>query len=299
MAAGCTKLDSSATATTANTSITQVLKSSINAMVFYQGLVLTGLDSVLAGPGPFTVFIPSDSAFSSVGINATALAGFARDSLRSLLLYHTIAGQSLTTASFPFGSSKVIVANGDSVFVSHHVDGLFVNGLAITQPDIYASNGTLQAIGQQPLVPPAGSLLTLIQADTNFLYLAAALARTSAGSTDVQALVSGAAPLTMMAPNNAAFRAQGYNMISDFNNANPDSLAMILLDHLIPYRLFICDIVQGQPINTLASSPLTFLTQTSKFQIKSKGSSVYSTVLSANHMGRNGVLFTIDQLLMP
>jgi uncharacterized surface protein with fasciclin (FAS1) repeats len=60
-------------------------------------VVATDLASTLSGSGPFTVFAPINEAFT------TAPSGLSPAQLRSVLLYHVLFGQVLSTA-IPFGT---------------------------------------------------------------------------------------------------------------------------------------------------------------------------------------------------
>jgi uncharacterized surface protein with fasciclin (FAS1) repeats len=258
----------------------------------------TGLDTTLNGTGPFTVFVPTDTAFGTVGVTGASLANFPPDSLRRWLLYHTIAGTQLITSSFPSGpNSKIIMANGDSIFVSNGQGGFFVNGIPVESADIIASNGVIQAITQQPLLPARGSLMELIQQDTSYSYLVAAVLRASQGTTDVQTLLSKAAPYSLLAPINSAFRTGGYNTVTDINNAVPDTLANLILYHIIPARLFTSDISGGQSFVTVAGPPITFTSTGSQRQVKGITNDINADLLKVNQMAHNGVLYTINQLL--
>ena len=143
-----------------NTStITTVLQTSVNATIFYQAVLRTGLDTIFSSPGPYTVFVPTDSAFIAAGLSSADVAAAPAAAVRDLLLYHTLAGSALITTSFPGGTNyKITAANGDSLFITNSTTGFFVNGIAVQQSDIIVSNGVLQAITAQPLLPAKGNL---------------------------------------------------------------------------------------------------------------------------------------------
>jgi uncharacterized surface protein with fasciclin (FAS1) repeats len=59
----------------------------------YAAIAAAGLEDTLKGPGPFTVFAPTDAAFEQ--LPAGALAALLADipQLKKVLLYHVIAGK--------------------------------------------------------------------------------------------------------------------------------------------------------------------------------------------------------------
>jgi uncharacterized surface protein with fasciclin (FAS1) repeats len=296
---GCNKSNNSGLNAHSST-ITTVLKSSINATVFYQATIRTGLDTVFDGPGPYTVFVPTDSAFLAAGISTSSLSSVSTATVKDMLLYHTLAGTTLITTSFPMTSnSKLITANGDSIFVTNSSKGFFVNGIPVEQSDILLSNGVVHAITLAPLLAAKGTLMQLIQSDTSFSYLSAAVTRASQGSTDIQTKLTSGGPYTLLAPNNNGFRSYGYATVNDVTNANADSLAKILLYHIIPSRLFTCDINLGQSAKTAQGGSLVFTATGSQRQIRGTSNDSNADLLKADVMARNGVLYIINQVLLP
>jgi uncharacterized surface protein with fasciclin (FAS1) repeats len=295
----CTKSTYQST-NTSDYTVTDIMKSSINATVFYKALVATGLDTVLKGQGPFTVFVPTDSAFATSGITASTIASVPASVIKNLILYYTIAGSALNRASFPAGpNARMIMAGGDSVFITNNSAGFFVNGIPIAQSDIQASNGVIHAITLSALLPPQGTLSQLIQSDTTFSLLAAAVTRASQGATNVQNILNNMGPLTFLAPVNSAFRNAGYATTNDINSANADTLANLLLYHMVGRRLFTPDLVDGQKLLTPMDSSFAFVAVSGHWKVKGSGDSTNANLINANIMARNGVFYIIDQVLTP
>ena len=258
------------------------------------------LNTVLSGPGPFTVFVPTDSAFGAYGINNVTIANIPSDSLRKIFLYHVLSGVTLLSTSFPqVSAAKIITASGDSVFITNNSAGLFVNGIPVSDADIIVSNGIIQAMGLRPLLPPTGNLMDLLNADTSFSYLVTAINRASQGTTNVLQQISTGGPYTLLAPVNAGFRQYGFQTLDDINNANADSLARMLQYHLVLGRTFASDISSGQSFNTALQDSVVFTSTGFQRQVKGNGNDVNANVLTVNSLARNGVMFSIDQLLVP
>lgn len=103
-----------------------------------------GLVETLQGPGPFTVFAPTDAAFAKLpaGTVEALLNDIPR--LRQILTYHVVAGKveakdvvNLTSANTVQGSP-----------VSIHVMGgkVMINDATVVTPDVQASNGVIHVI---------------------------------------------------------------------------------------------------------------------------------------------------------
>lgn len=105
------------------------------------------LVETLQGDGPFTVFAPTNAAFDALpaGTVDTLLMEENRDQLVSILTYHVVPGN--FTADQLVGSRQdVATVQGDTVDVDGTGGGVSVNGVAVSQADIMASNGVIHRI---------------------------------------------------------------------------------------------------------------------------------------------------------
>jgi len=117
-------------------------------------LKATQLDSNLSGPGPFTVFAPTDTAFKKLpdGTIDSLLKDPNKFYLKKMLLYHVV-NRELTTANIMrLGSINTI--EGGSLLIAASNGMIFVNGNAkVISADIVCSNGVIQVI-DTVLAPP-------------------------------------------------------------------------------------------------------------------------------------------------
>jgi uncharacterized surface protein with fasciclin (FAS1) repeats len=117
-----------------------------------------GLAETLSGPGPFTVFAPTDEAFAaaldSLGLTAEELLADT-ETLTSILTYHVIAGEVPSTAVVTMDGQSVATVNGAEVTIGVDGDKVTVNDATVTAVDIPASNGIIHVI-DSVLLPPAG-----------------------------------------------------------------------------------------------------------------------------------------------
>lgn len=105
-----------------------------------------GLVETLSGPGPFTVFAPTDAAFAALpeGTVESLLEPENRDQLVSILTYHVLPGE---TFAADLAGQRLTVATVEGRTV--HVDGregVEVNDSNVIQADIDVSNGVIHAI---------------------------------------------------------------------------------------------------------------------------------------------------------
>jgi len=91
---------------------------------------------LLSGPGPVTVFIPTNDAFSKSGIDTTNVA-----MVRELLKHHIVQNMAITTSDFLH--QKLFDAEGNRLKISRTNAGWMVDDANIVVPDIQAKNGVI------------------------------------------------------------------------------------------------------------------------------------------------------------
>ncbi|RPD42973.1 fasciclin domain-containing protein [Chitinophaga barathri] len=277
--------------------ITDVVSSNPNFSLLKSAVVKADLATTLSGTGPFTVFAPDDDAFASSGITSSVIAGLSADQLKAILLYHTL-GSKVMAANVPAGpNAAVTTAGGGTVYVTKNAKGVFVNGWKVTAADIGASNGVIHSI-EHLLMPPAGNLVEVAQANSNLTYLVAAVIRASQGSANVAAVLTSAGPLTVFAPTNQAFIDAGFPTVASIQAANPNTLASILTYHVVAARTFSSDLSNGQSLTT-ANGGSIIVGLGSNATVKGNSNTSPSNITAVNIMATNGVVHVIDKVLLP
>jgi len=112
-----------------------------------------GYAETLHGPGPFTIFAPTDEAFRRMDRRERErlMRPAQHEELLALLAYHVVPGR-MTTANLRGRVSRHEAASGYRVTLDAR-DGLRINDQLVVMPDIDASNGVLQGINTV-LSPP-------------------------------------------------------------------------------------------------------------------------------------------------
>ncbi len=279
--------------------ITYVLANSANTTLFKAAITQAGLDSTLAGTGPFTLFVPTDDAMAKSGYNITAIAAMSTADAKNLVLYHTVAGTALAGKDL-IGKkeSRLITANGDSVFITSDSNSIWISGVPVALVDLVTANGILHATGGV-LTAPDSSLAQAIAADTALTFMQAALQHATATPDSLSSRLAGGSVYTVFAPVNDAFRALGYQKPTDLASASGDSLRQLLLAHFIPQRLMSYDLSDSATFLNANNSTLVFditgLITTLRMSSSDSLSAV--TVLSQDYRAYNGVLFKVSGVL--
>jgi uncharacterized surface protein with fasciclin (FAS1) repeats len=105
-----------------------------------------GLVATLKGPGPFTVFAPTDAAFAKLpaGTLDNLLKPENKAKLASILTYHVVSGKVMAADVVKLTSAKTV--QGQSVKIAVTGGKVSVDGANVTATDIAASNGVIHVI---------------------------------------------------------------------------------------------------------------------------------------------------------
>ena len=106
---------------------------------FSRAVEAAGLAETLAGPGPYTVFAPSNRALSAAALPRDP------EALQRLLAYHVVPGD-FDTAFLAGLDVNYTTAAGDSVEIDGTGTAVVVDGARIVTPDLEAGNGVVHVI---------------------------------------------------------------------------------------------------------------------------------------------------------
>ncbi|GMV17249.1 MAG: osteoblast specific factor 2-related protein [Polyangiaceae bacterium] len=115
-----------------------------------------GLVETLSGPGPFTVFAPTDDAFAKLpaGTVDTLLKPENKQALADILTYHVVSGDVRADTVVTLSSAKTV--NGADVSIKVMDGSVILNdSVKVVQTDIVATNGVIHVL-DAVLLPPEG-----------------------------------------------------------------------------------------------------------------------------------------------
>ena len=238
----------------------------------------------LQGEGPFTVFAPTDQAFTDAGIDLSTLdTAEGKATLRDILLYHVVAGEVPSSAVEECGAATAVNENTLSFGVD---DAVTVNGATVTIPDVATSNGIIHVI-DKVLTPSdtPNDIVRTAQCSEDHESLVAALIRAELVET-----LQGEGPFTVFAPTDQAFTNAGIDLAAFVSSEDKENLSEILLYHVYVGTLNADDIVVGQPYQMANGMNVTF----------SAGTSIEgANITTADLATFNGVIHVIDAVLIP
>ena len=136
---------------TTTPNIVEIAASDQDFSTLVAAIQAAGLAETLSGPGPFTVFAPTNAAFAALppGTVETLLLPENKDQLTSILTYHVVPG-AITSDQIIGQSLSVQTVQGSNVNVDGRAgkygSGVRVNDANVTTADIIASNGVIHVI---------------------------------------------------------------------------------------------------------------------------------------------------------
>ena len=242
-------------------------------------LAAAGLDQLLTRPGPYTVFAPTDAAFSAAGELPTD-----PDLLANILLNHVL----------PYQADAATVLGQDSLRNSANrrlpVDASApsVGGAVISTPDLRASNGVVHQV-DGVIIPPTIPEAVAAEADLSTL-----LAAVQAASPAIAEALGGAGPITVFAPIDAAFEAVDTAGIL----ADPALLDSVLQYHVVQGQVLEDDIEAGE-IVTASGQVIQTGVDAGGRPVLTDARSRTVRIVGPDIRLRNGVVHLVDNVLLP
>ncbi|WP_189064801.1 fasciclin domain-containing protein [Deinococcus seoulensis] len=128
----------------ASNTIAGIVANDPNFSTLLAAVQAAGLTDTLNGPGPFTVFAPTNAAFAK--IPKADLDALLNDpeQLKAVLLYHVVSGK--VTAAQVMNMSSATTVNGADVSVSTSGGKVMIDGATVTKANVMASNGVIHVI---------------------------------------------------------------------------------------------------------------------------------------------------------
>lgn len=255
-------------------------------------VVAANLAGTLSGPGPFTVFAPTDAAFGAIDpATLDALLADPTGDLATILSHHVTSGVA-DGSNITNGSGVGNLINQNLIFA---ISGstITVNGVNISVVDIRAENGVVHVIDAVliPEMAPAARPATImdvvstspVHTQLNNLIIAA----------ELDGALSGPGPLTLFAPTDAAIAALPQDIVDALLADPTGALADVLLFHVVGGVASTDNISDGLVVGSLLTNNLTY-------EVTGNGVTVNGANISVFDIRTdNGIVHVIDSVLVP
>ena len=299
---------------------TDILGSLVAALAKADENADSDLIGALSGDGPFTVFAPTNDAFTALLDQLDdydSLEDFntdeSREVLATILKYHVVFGVAATSGTLSDGQ-EIETLQGEKVTIT--IDGgVFIGDATdsdgeVVLADVETSNGVVHVISKV-ILPQAiidalntvelGTLVDVVVKAETLSVLEAAVIK-----ADLATTLSSDGPFTVFAPTDDAFVAlldalgDDYNGLDDFDTEGEIQLLKdILLYHVIAgTSVMAADLSAGDVTTALENNAIEVIASGETF-VLGDASDVDANISATDIMASNGVAHIIDKVLLP
>ncbi|MDM8003701.1 MAG: fasciclin domain-containing protein [Bacteroidota bacterium] len=272
----------------ADMTIAEYASSDANFSILVQALAKADLVNVLNGTGNFTVFAPTNAAFTALftELGISGIDALSKETLTPILLYHVLGTEAKSSMITTGYYSTLSPAQGSTLSLKVDVSsGVRLNKTTnVTKADVDVKNGVIHVI-DKVLLPPS----VVDQALNNDSFSILVQAVVKANLVDV---LKGTGPFTIFAPTNAAFQALFTTLgISGIADLTAEQLVPILTYHVVSGNVLSTQLQAGN-VETLNGSISVALTPVPTINGSTK-------IVATDVQASNGVIHVIDQVLLP
>ncbi len=260
------------------------------------------LPSVLAGPGPFTVFAPDNEAFNNFldanGLNS--LDDVPSDVLTQILLNHVVTGDVRSGALSTGYISSLSTATPNGASMSMYINtanGVQINGVSnVVAADNAVDNGVIHLVDAVIGLP---NIVTMATSNGNFTNLVAALTRDDQPDfVGILSATSDPAPFTVFAPTDDAFASLltelGASGLADIDGA---TLTATLQNHVVGGANVVAgDLTDNMTIATLGGDITANVSGGARL---TDANGRVSNIIATDVQTSNGVIHVIDKVVLP
>ncbi len=270
----------------AQNTVVDIIVNSPDHETLEAAVIAADLATTLSGPGPFTVFAPTDAAFDALPAGTVdALLADPSGELTDILLYHVL-GAEVMSGDLSDGQMATTL-NGKDITVKIENGNVFINNAQVTVADIPADNGVVHVL-DAVLLPPSITVVDIIVNSPDHETLEAAVI-----AADLAGTLSGDGPFTVFAPTDAAFDALPAGTVDALLADPSGDLTDILLYHVLGAEVMSGDLSDGQMATTLNGKDITVTIDNGNVFINN------AQVTVADIPADNGVVHVIDAVLLP
>merc|ERR1712012_229286 len=258
--------------------------------------VKAGLADTLIGDGPFTVFAPSNDAFSALPSDLVDTLMQDKELLKKVLLYHVVSGEVPSNAAS--NNIELDSVEGAPLLVNLYLKSKYyngfitINGKRVTNADNKADNGLVHFIDGVMMIPQ-GDLVDVLAADPKFSTLVTAVKEVGLVDT-----VKAADAFTIFAPTNEAFAKVPEDTLNSLL-ADKEALSAVLLRHVAPGYLYSKGIMWAE-LETAGGEMIAsqvFRKGVVKVVSSNDGSRTVARVIDTDITATNGVIHAIDTVI--
>ena len=258
----------------------------------------TTFASLLSSTGDFTVFAPTNDAF-------TSFTNDRNNDLNAILSNHVIVGTTALSSGLADGYVNTAATfNGTdtnlSMYINADNNAVTINGISsVVKADVIATNGVIHVVDKVIDLP---TVVDFALADSNFSTLVSALTRSDLTFDFVGALSApigtSPAPFTVFAPTNAAFADLLTELnVSSLAGIDESTLKATLNQHAVAgANVRSTDLTDNMTVTTLGGDITANVTDGATL---TDANNRVSNIIAVDVQANNGVIHVIDKVILP
>ena len=284
--------------------LVELLSADPNLVFFTSGLNNAGLTDDLQNDGPFTVFAPSNVAFSEAGLIVSQMD----PALLGEIMDHHVVDGTFSEAELAAAGSVVTLVGAPLLISQDEGEALKVGYVPLISEARLASNGMLYVIDSLLLPPETGpdkSMWGVLQADGRFTTFVSYIE----GTDMMGPLRFGEPADAVLAPTDEAF-ANIPAEVAAYLESDPDGLAFAIAFHFLSpdgwpqgTDLTVADMAELGEISThVPIGGSGFGRGFEKLTVETTGDVVQiggATIVDGDIDATNGIIHAIDTVLFP
>jgi transforming growth factor-beta-induced protein len=261
--------------------------------IFNAAIEKAGLQSYKNGGGPFTWFMPTNTALQAQGITEDSVARMTQGIASYFVTYHLINARFSTNDMIALYSFPRNTVQGNPIYTGGDLGIFYVNGIKILSANNEVAGGLVHKINSfmTPL-PLVGNLQAMLNRTGQHKLFIQALTKANRWNQ-----LSSTTAYTVLAPTNAAMTSAGLDsaIIASATVGRVDSI--VRYHYFNSSRLFANDFGNRETPQTALGAGRTITSSNNGLAFKGKTNTGVANVTSANLLGTNGVLHILDGVL--
>ncbi|XP_070536049.1 periostin-like [Ptychodera flava] len=245
-----------------------------------------GLNGTLSGKGPFTLFAPTNVAFSHLDPWYLQYYGKNITALQEVLTHHVVSGSVMSSS---LSNDKLIPSlQGSKLRANIYMHGqtiATIDGAIVRSVDHKAANGVVHVIEKVLNNPADHDVAWLLQNIPEFSTLL-----TAVNATNLLSTLAGPGPFTVFAPLDIAFTKLPPGVLDSLVK-NPTALKQLLLYHVVSGTYFSPGLPEG-PLPTLAGKNVMIRMKPGQIEVE-------GVMVTEESAVKNGVIYVIENVLFP
>ena len=273
--------------------LTEYISKNPDVSIFNAAIEKAGLQAYKNGGGPFTWFMPTNTALQNAGITADSVGRMTQGIASYFVTYHIVNARFTTDDMIALYSFPRNTVQGNPIYTGGDAGVFFVNGIKILSSNNEVAGGivhkTENFMTPLPLVGNLQNMLTRTGQHTLFI---AALTKANRWTQ-----LSGTTAFTLLAPTDAAMTTAG------LTSAAITAATVGRVDSIVRYhyfnssRLFTPDFGNKETPQTALGAGRTIFASSNGTMFRGRTNPTPVNVSTANLLGTNGVVQIIDGVL--